>query len=982
MKKVIHFTAILTSLFLYGTTFSQGDYNVGDPGFPFGSGANCGVIGIPETDKNFFDQGGETGNYTPNFNQMSTFCPDLNTGTKMSVTFGINTGYSFDVHASDTIYIYDGVDDTAPLLGAINSANSPNGGAFQASWNNPSGCITIKFVTDGANQGAGWVGMVKCGNPNQPFTMHLEAYVNGQGANALNPIDTGYVDICFGDSILLIAKPLFPYSLESTGYGYSQNVNNLSYTWNISDGNTYPNNDSIWFTPPARNGYLIELAGRDAFPQTEYLKAKVRVSQLPDFSTTGPLQSTICLGESTNLLGGVTASDTVGVNIPSGSFQLGGSHAGTTYLPDGSGINYQTDINITGFPSGATVSNLQDLNQVCITMEHSWLGDLEIWLECPNGQITELINSYNPGDLPGGISGGGKYLGHPIDNTGGTPGIGWEYCFSSVFNTYGPMSQGGYANTVNVPNQPPLSPGTSMNPNDVYQPNTPFSNLAGCPVNGNWTIHVRDNLGQDDGWIFEWGLFFDASYFPGLSTYQNTADQSWWTNDPTIISGQNDTSIVVLPTTIGPHNYTFNVIDDFGCAYDTTVTIDVRPLPAIFGDTMICNNQYQVAGTQTFSGGVWSASSPNVTFSSTTANNPLISASAPGTYTINFLDNTCQDPQTAIITIPAPPTIFADDTICGTTYQVDSNTVNSTNGGVWSVLNPSSASFSNNTIEDPLITISSIPYQLQVTYRDALCPNLFDQAILLFVPAGTPTVPAMACDLGTFGLTVDSYQGGTWSIVDNPATTWHEDTAAVFVFGNNVDEPGLSVSTGGVYTVQYYDAFCDLTTTSDIYFPPYLYTEVADTQLCAGIQFPLDAWQPPYSDVTYAWNTGATSPSITVTQSGEYIVTVSNACHSYSDTAKIDYYVCDIEAPNIISLSSQAGNNLWFVQSDGIADFECIIVNRWGNIIYEFNDVHGTWNGKDKGGNLVSEGVYFYTIKAKIIGGEELTKHGFIQVVH
>lgn len=988
MRRKNTFRLIVASLFLATTSFSQ-TILMGDPGPTQSSPANCNTFGVGGL--NFQDNGGSS-NYSPNLDITTTFCPDLSTGTKMSLMFGINMGAEFNVHASDTLYIYDGPTTSSPLLGAFNSATNPNGISFQATWNNPSGCLTVRFKSDATNEGTGWIATAQCGNPNQPFEMHMEAFVNGQGNNALNPLDSGYVDICFGDSILFVAKPIFPYSLEATGSGYSQNVNNVTYGWGISDGGTYPNNDSIWFKPATRNGFLVELSIRDSYPQTFWLNSKVRVSQLPNFSTTGPLQSTICLGESTNLLGGVTPSDTVGVSIPAGTFQLGGSHAGTTYLPDGSGINYSTGIQISGFPAGSTIQNITDLNEVCLTIEHSFLGDLEIWLECPpvapatTGAIVALIDAYSGGAIPGGVAASGTFLGRPYDDWGGgNAGIGWEYCFSSAFNTYGLMSTGGYGNTVNVAAQagpPQLSAGVSMNPNVVYQPVNPFTNFVGCPVNGDWKIHVRDNQSIDDGTIFEWSLYFDASYFPGMSSYQNTADQSWWTNDPTIISGQNDTSIVVLPTTVGAHNYTFNVIDNFGCAYDTTVTINVRPLPAIFQDTMICNNQYQVSGTQTFSGGVWSASSPNVTFSSTTANNPLITATTPGVYTINFLDNSCQDPLTATITLPAAPTIFADDTICGTTYQVDSATVTSTNGGVWSVLNPTSASFSDNTIENPLITINSIPYQLQVTYRDALCPNLFDQATLLFVPAGTPTVPTMACNLGTFGLTVDSYEGGTWSIVDNPATTWHEDTAAVFVYGNNVDEPGLSVSTGGIYTVQYYDAFCDLTTTSDIYFPPYLYTEVVDTQLCTGIQFPLDAWQPPYSDVTYAWNTGATTPSIIVTQSGEYIVTVSNACHSYTDTAKIDYYVCDIEAPNIISLSSQSGNNLWFVQSDGIADFNCIIVNRWGNIIYEFNDVNGTWDGKDRAGNLVSEGVYFYTIKAKIIGGEELTKHGFIQVVH
>ena len=141
-------------------------------------------------------------------------------------------------------------------------------------------------------------------------------------------------------------------------------------------------------------------------------------------------------------------------------------------------------------------------------MEHSYLGDLEIWLECPSGQTVPLVNSYSPGILPGGNSGGGTFLGHPIDDSGGGgPGEGWEYCFSSVFNTITGSMTANLTNTVTVASQPPLSAGNSIDPSDTYQPETAFSSFAGCPINGVWTIHVQDNLGIDDGYIFEWGLF-------------------------------------------------------------------------------------------------------------------------------------------------------------------------------------------------------------------------------------------------------------------------------------------------------------------------------------------------------------------------------------------------------------------------------------------------------------------------------------------
>ena len=123
-----------------------------------------------------------------------------------------------------------------------------------------------------------------------------------------------------GDSILFVAN-VFQNSLDSTGYGYSQNVDlDIDFEWNITDGNVYPNNDSIWFTPPDRAGYLVDLKIEDQFPLNERVRSKVRVSLLPSFAGTGPLQDSVCLGASTTLIGGVTSQDTVGIEIHSGSF--------------------------------------------------------------------------------------------------------------------------------------------------------------------------------------------------------------------------------------------------------------------------------------------------------------------------------------------------------------------------------------------------------------------------------------------------------------------------------------------------------------------------------------------------------------------------------------------------------------------------------------------------------------------------------------
>src|SRR5699024_10369076 len=51
---------------------------------------------------------------------------------------------------------------------------------------------------------------------------------------------------------------------------------------------------------------------------------------------------------------------------------------------------------------------------------------------------------------------------------------------------------------------------------------------------------------------------------------------AFWSPDPSIVTDpSNDTSIVVLPPTPGDYDYQFNIVDDFGCSYDTTLTIHV-----------------------------------------------------------------------------------------------------------------------------------------------------------------------------------------------------------------------------------------------------------------------------------------------------------------------------------------------------------------------------------------------------------------------
>lgn len=929
-----------------------------DPSNPL----DCGVVSAITL--NFIDG---PANYSPNMNETLVLCPDLTQGSKVSIVFATNIGSEWNVDPTDTLYIYDGPNTSAPLLGAYNSGTNPSGFFIQASFeNNPSGCLTLQFVSNGAVEGTGWIAHVACSNAPQPFFPHIEAHKNGVGPNVLNPIDTGYVDVCFGDSIMFVALPEFPYSLENAGTGYSQNANNSTYEWTVAGIGTFTN-DTLWFTPPQRTGYFIDLRVTDVFPQIERITCKVRVSVLPSFAGTGPVDDTVCLGQTTNLIGGTTPTDTVGIDIPAGDFQIGGTFAGLTYLPDGTGAQYQTTIPISGFDAGTTVTSGADIDQLCLDIEHSYLGDLEIVLTCPNGTTVSLWNGY---DQPGGLVPGGcgnsisTMLGNDTDIDGGVPGTPvLTYCFSETGATLGTMcAENAAGNWITN-----TSGWDAMNPNGVYTPDGAWSGFIGCPINGNWTITVQDNQFVDDGYIFQWGLYFNSALYPDAEGYQNYIVSEFWTSDPSIISGQNDTLLVVQPNTPGDYFYTFNVVDDYGCPYDTVVSLFVQPLPAIFNDTIACDMALQVSGTTAYNGGTWSTTSSELTFSpSATTANPLITTSVPGTYAVTYTDVACNQSVTAEIIYPPYPVIFSDTSLCNLSMQVSGTQAYST-GGVWTSTSPNVSFNASNAVLNPTI-VSSVSGTFTVTFTDNVCNNSVSANIEQIEP---PSIfsDTIGCNLMYQVWSTTSYAGGMWSCPDT-AITFYEP---------QYDNPTITTSTPGTYTFTYTDNECNMSISSEIYFPPYAYTQVLDTVICIGSTYSIIALDN-YTVDNFIWNTGSTLPTIQVNGAGEYIVTASNVCHSYTDTATIGVKVCEIDAPNVLVLSSLVGNNAFFVQYEGVAEFECAILNRWGNKIYEYFDPAGKWDGYTQGGNLVEEGTYFYIIKATFEGGQEVTKQGFVQL--
>jgi len=180
--------------------------------------------------------------------------------------------------------------------------------------------------------------------------------------------------------------------------------------------------------------------------------------------------------------------------------------ADTTFLPDvpgGTVTTYDAPLVISGFNPGQTITDVSQIQQICLTMEHSYLGDLWLQVEAPSGEIITL----KPQNGGGSCDLGEPYATGPVDGSAGSlitdPGVGFEYCFNAN-PIYGTMvgESNNFTHTI-----PAAGGGTYTDeylPAGSYTSDESFAGLVGADMNGTWIVHVTDQFNLDNGYIFNW----------------------------------------------------------------------------------------------------------------------------------------------------------------------------------------------------------------------------------------------------------------------------------------------------------------------------------------------------------------------------------------------------------------------------------------------------------------------------------------------
>lgn len=185
----------------------------------------------------------------------------------------------------------------------------------------------------------------------------------------------------------------------------------------------------------------------------------------------------------------------------------------TADTTDGPGLcaeSYTDTLKFVGFGSTATLTDTSKLIAVCATLEHSWLGDLQIELISPDGKSVALRKFV-------GRDVSEFFLGHANDcdtDTTPVPGQGYKYCWTASATTTllnatntGCGAAGGCESWADAACDGPHD----VVPAGNYLPDTPFSALQGAQLDGNWTFRVTDLWAIDNGYLFDWSIQFDPS---------------------------------------------------------------------------------------------------------------------------------------------------------------------------------------------------------------------------------------------------------------------------------------------------------------------------------------------------------------------------------------------------------------------------------------------------------------------------------------
>ena len=171
-----------------------------------------------------------------------------------------------------------------------------------------------------------------------------------------------------------------------------------------------------------------------------------------------------------------------------------------------------------------------------------------------------------------------------------------------------------------------------------------------------------------------------------------------------------------------------------------------------------------------------------------------------------------------------------------------------------------------------------------------------------------------------------------------------------------------------------------------------------DTSICPNDSVRLGSYN--YTDIKYAWyneqgiliDTNAYYWASPIQNTYYVLKTINFKTETSYDTTYLTIKNCDtinpvepiiksITIPNAFTPNADGVNDVFRPKESNFKSIDAQIINRWGQLIYSWNQTDGYWNGKTKDGTMCSSGTYFYVITVTFADGSVETRTGSVNLV-
>ncbi|MFT3933164.1 MAG: gliding motility-associated C-terminal domain-containing protein [Chitinophagaceae bacterium] len=158
---------------------------------------------------------------------------------------------------------------------------------------------------------------------------------------------------------------------------------------------------------------------------------------------------------------------------------------------------------------------------------------------------------------------------------------------------------------------------------------------------------------------------------------------------------------------------------------------------------------------------------------------------------------------------------------------------------------------------------------------------------------------------------------------------------------------------------------------------PSAFTLGRDTGVCYGEPVVLQ----PTTKVSgkYLWQDGSTGQSFSVQHSGNYFLTIDNGCASFTDSINVKVQDnCQLLMPTAFTPNGDGNDDIFRVKYPfPVKEFLFTVYSRWGQKIFETNNIRTGWDGTFKG-QPQPAGGFAWKINAIDANGTKLSVNGVV----